>query len=413
MASYEYVPTSEKGIYRRKGSKVYDIKYSVKEYDPKTKKNKSKSKWYYGVKDLDEARTIRQRLIDGVMVDKSKEITLEGAYEVWKTKAKLKNMSKITLNNTRQYMNMLYQFFPKDFKMRTFNENIYSDFIDWARNDKHYAEETLHNLNATLRKLFNLCTKKRLLVENPLTFTDNPEIGRKEDYVLVKKFEFDKMDNYLATHKFIRLGINTNRKRRLLLNFLYYTGMRIGEILGLTYNDVFYKDFGEGEEEEEERPIRLVPYDTTEEEHMRCMMVHVDSAYDSLYKEMHDKTKNKKIRDVPIPACLERLFEIDMNIHVNSGGSKDDRIFQYTHSNAKNMINTLMEKCNIDKPITCHSFRHTYISYLIEKKVSLPLISLVSGDTQETILNRYSHLFNEDVRTIIMLFSPKKKKEKE
>lgn len=44
----------------------------------------------------------------------------------------------------------------------------------------------------------------------------------------------------------------------------------------------------------------------------------------------------------------------------------------------------------------CHEFRHTFISNLIKEGVPLPVIEKVSGDTQETILKRYSHMFESD-----------------
>ena len=45
---------------------------------------------------------------------------------------------------------------------------------------------------------------------------------------------------------------------------------------------------------------------------------------------------------------------------------------------------------------SCHSFRHTFISNLIRKGVPLPVIEKVSGDTQKTIFERYSHMFEDD-----------------
>ena len=44
----------------------------------------------------------------------------------------------------------------------------------------------------------------------------------------------------------------------------------------------------------------------------------------------------------------------------------------------------------------CHDFRHTYISNLIKQATPIPVIESVSGDTQETIFKRYSHMFEGD-----------------
>ena len=50
---------------------------------------------------------------------------------------------------------------------------------------------------------------------------------------------------------------------------------------------------------------------------------------------------------------------------------------------------------------TCHDFRHTFISNLIRKGVPLPVIEKASGDTQQTILKRYSHMFEGEVMMIL------------
>lgn len=50
----------------------------------------------------------------------------------------------------------------------------------------------------------------------------------------------------------------------------------------------------------------------------------------------------------------------------------------------------------VETRVTPHMFRHTFISNLIRQNVPLPVIEKVSGDTQETIFKRYSHMFESD-----------------
>ena len=81
--------------------------------------------------------------------------------------------------------------------------------------------------------------------------------------------------------------------------------------------------------------------------------------------------------------------------HLQHEGSLDDRIFPWTHGACDS---ALKKACNaLDLPAySCHEFRHTFISNLIRKGVPLPVVEKVSGDTQETILKRYSHMFETD-----------------
>ena len=81
--------------------------------------------------------------------------------------------------------------------------------------------------------------------------------------------------------------------------------------------------------------------------------------------------------------------------HLQSDGSLEDRIFTLTYSAYDS---TIRKACNsLDIPVcSCHDFRHTFISNLIKKSIPLTVIEKVSGDNQNTILKRYSHMFESD-----------------
>jgi integrase len=68
------------------------------------------------------------------------------------------------------------------------------------------------------------------------------------------------------------------------------------------------------------------------------------------------------------------------------------------------MVKNSCRKCGITE-YNCHSFRHTFISNLIRGGVPLPVVESVSGDTQETILKRYSHMFASDDAMVLDVMS--------
>lgn len=73
----------------------------------------------------------------------------------------------------------------------------------------------------------------------------------------------------------------------------------------------------------------------------------------------------------------------------------EDKIFTLTYSAYDTTIRNTCEKLDIES-CSCHDFRHTFISNLIKKNVPLTVIEKVSGDNQNTILQRYSHMFESD-----------------
>lgn len=389
--------TKTPGIYYNEGTECYDLKYNYKEYNPKTGKNDYKAKWYMGFEKIADAKTKAAEL-KGANEEPEKEdeaITVEGAYELWKIKAKANNLSKATLKNTECYMKMLYKVIPKETRMKDLDEELYFDLITKSR-EAGYSEETLHNINSTFRKLCNLVYKKRLLKENPLNFIDGVQIKIVKKDQVIKVDQWEEIDRYFKETSFVRKGVDVYRKHRFLVNLLYFTGLRISEAIALTYEDWQEYDY---HRKRDEKKIRLVPADSTEEKHMRGMIINIDKSFDAVGKEMK-LTKNYKNRQVPVPPSLERMFLIDKNNHLENGGKLTDRIFDFSHGNANGMIKKCGEKLGLPK-MSCHTFRHTYISNLISAGVPLPVVAKVSGDEMETLIKRYIHLIESDIYLVI------------
>ena len=81
--------------------------------------------------------------------------------------------------------------------------------------------------------------------------------------------------------------------------------------------------------------------------------------------------------------------------HKRNGGSLEEKIFPWDHTACALMLRTACKRVQISS-YSCHDFRHTYISNLIRNGVPITVVEAVSGDTQETIFKRYSHMFAGD-----------------
>lgn len=106
--------TKYPNIYYNENTKLYDVKYNYKVYDPLTQKNKYKAKWKYNLSSLAEARGELAKLQTGTNKAEDKDITLQGVFDLWKNKAGGQNFSPVTIRNTEQQMKMIYQFLPKE-----------------------------------------------------------------------------------------------------------------------------------------------------------------------------------------------------------------------------------------------------------------------------------------------------------
>lgn len=381
--------TKYPNIYFNTSTGKYDVKYNYKIYDPLTQKNKYKAQWRYNITSLKAAREELAKLQTGIDKSADKDITLQGAFELWKNRAAAQNFSKTTIRNTEQQVKMLCQFIPMDTKIKDMTEDLYYKVFADCR--KHgYSEETIHSINATFRKLVQLAYKKGLVSTNFLQKSDNIKTKRKDDIRIITHEEWIKLDKYFHETKFVRLGVDRYPRFRFMFNLLYYTGIRIGECLALTYKDFEEFDYYK---KNDEKPIRLAGTKATEHEHLRGIRLNVKHAMlaDGSIKE----TKNSKERTIPLDPRAERLYCIERDRNLDRGGDITDRVFPYAYGNCLTLITKACEKVEIPH-CSLHTFRHTFISNMIRENVPISVIEKVSGDTQETIFKRYSHMFERD-----------------
>lgn len=331
MADKVRAKTKYANIYYNNNTKKYDVKYNYKEYDVKTGKNRYKAKWTYNIPTITEAKAELSRLQNqGVKVD-DKDITLKGAYDLWEIKAIGQNFSPVTIKNTSNFMDMIYQFVPAETKLKNIDEDVYYKFCANIRS-KGYSEETLFSLNTTFRKVINYAFKKRLITENFLLYTENMKTKRKEDYRIITKEEFDLLDNYFKDNKCIRKGQNSYKKYRFMYNLLYYTGIRIGEALALTYSDFETFDYYK---KTDEKPLLIAPSsEATSNKHLQGMRIIIDEAYVSREKLLKD-TKNYKKRTVPLSPAPTRLYMRLKEEHIQ--GAVQWKI-KYLHLHIAHMI---------------------------------------------------------------------------
>lgn len=275
--------------------------------------------------------------------------------ELYKIYAEARGFSPKTIRSTETNLKTLGKFICLKKPIRKFNESQYEEFLIKLRTSQ-YSEETKYDLNATLRKLINFALRRGFINKNPLTKSLNFSLAPKPYYRLISASEFSRLKKYFQTH-----GKNDYE---FLILILYYTGIRIGEALALT---------------------------TTDFQASQGRTIHINKSY--LYDfKLLKSPKNKKCRDVPLPKEVCEKFK---ELPVTTG-----RIFHVSPS----AVNAALKVASLDLGIAqvhCHLFRHTYISNLIRAGVPLPVIANVSGDTQKTILTRYSHMVASDRKLVL------------
>ena len=221
--------------------------------------------------------------------------------------------------------------------------------------DKPYSETYLRTINNQLSAIMNYAVRYYSLKENPCRKAGS--IGKSH----ADEMQFWTTDEF---KKFLEKISNKPQSRAGFL-VLYYTGIRIGELLALEYTDIDFK------------AKKLV----------------INKSYQRIdTKDVITAPKTpKSIREVSLPDFL--LEELETYTNKLYGLRKHDRIFPYTKHFFEKEMNRGTKDGEVKK-IRLHDLRHSHASLLIELGFSpLAIADRLGHEKVETTLNTYSHLF--------------------
>lgn len=199
-------------------------------------------------------------------------------------------------------------------------------------------------------------------------------IGKSKEYVANKikrpKLKQKNISCFsLVEQKIIEQAVTTDRRSKMLgVVLCLYTGLRIGELLALTWEDI---DFQKG----------LLIVNKT------CHDGKTAIGFGQIIDE--PKTESSK-RIIPIPKQLLHLLRglkrTEKSEYVVSAEGKSVTVRSYQRSFA-----LLLKKCGIPHK-GFHSLRHTFATRALECGMDIKTLSEILGHKNTTItLNRYAH----------------------
>ncbi len=267
-----------------------------------------------------------------------------------------------TLDNKRFVFNSkILPFFGE----RPINSISAPDVRKWQNEliSQGYSQTYLKTVNNQLTALFNYAVKFYNLRENPCHKAGS--MGKKNA---------DEMQ-FWTTEEFkqFREGVKNKPRSYMAFEVLYYTGMRIGELMALTVSDV----------------------------DLEACTISVSKSYNRLNGEdiiSPPKTpKSNRVIAIPKFLCNEiqeykaQMYELEST----------DRLFPFT----KYFLEHEMKRgCSVTetKKIRLHDIRHSHASLLIELGFSPLLIADRLGHEKvETTLNTYSHLWPHKQQEVV------------
>ncbi|MCL1987739.1 MAG: site-specific integrase [Firmicutes bacterium] len=220
---------------------------------------------------------------------------------------------------------------------------------------KKYAKTYTKTINSQLVAIFNYAVKFYGLSENPCQKAGN--IGSKN----ADSMDFFTHDEF---NKFLEYVEDVPAK--VGFELLFYTGVRIGELLALTASDF---DF-------DSKTLKITKnYQVVK----------------GKGKIFEPKTK-KSTREIPLPPSVATTVQ-NYIANLQLYWQVDERIFPCSHVYFTYAKDKAIKASGL-KHIRLHDFRHSHASLLIE--LGLPIVAIserLGHDNISTTLNTYSHLY--------------------
>ena len=325
----------------------------------------------------------------------SKTFTTKSDAENWELEQKIQHLQGVDKKLTRflWVFDKYFDTYKKDYLRKTSRDQwdyVRSKFKAYFGDDRTVQSITLDDYQSFLNSLNSELTHKTLLTIHRMIsqvfdysvqtgyINRNPtslaRVGGKKDrdvtYLNIEQIK--KVLNYCRHGKFpAREGKRAQVGTPVLIEAAILSGCRLGELAGLTWDDVDVKH----------------------------SVFHIRRQLDTRnhrtpqFKDL--KTDNSE-RDVPVPAYLiddmkklqspgdELIFYTQRNLPVSTSSAS-----RYTHR--------LLERLNIDAPnFHFHSFRHSHVALLLANNVDIYAISKRLGHTNiRTTLQIYSYLMDE------------------
>ena len=227
---------------------------------------------------------------------------------------------------------------------------------------KQVSASTVNMQLRSLRAFFNRFVKWELLQRNP---------ARQVDLIKVP----ESLPAYLTPEQLTQLleGISDQWLARIVL-FGFMTGLRLGEILNLTWDDIDIQN--------------------------RTALIRSSLSY---------QVKAGKIRTLPLnDEATQVLRSLPSRIGLVFKGKHGQRA-NPNYVSAK--FREAIRKSNLDRRLHFHSLRHSFASALVKNGVSLFQVQRLLGHSTPRITMVYAHLQSSEMHDVVNLISLKSSKE--
>ena len=222
-------------------------------------------------------------------------------------------------------------------------------------------------LLSSLRRYYRYLCREDIRDSDPTVQIESPRLGRSLPASLTE----DDVEALLAQPNVnVALGL----RDRTMLEVLYATGLRVSELVGLTFEQVNMRQglircIGKGNKE------RLIPLG--------------EIALDYLQRYLYDSR----------PALLKGVVTDDL-FPTQRGSAMTRQAFWY-------LIKRYAKRAAIEKDLSPHTLRHAFATHLLNHGADLRVVQLLLGHSDLSTTQIYTHVAKERLKSLHTLHHPR------
>lgn len=241
-----------------------------------------------------------------------------------------------------------------NFTWATVDINVLNQYIQELRVHKGYRDTTTARKVASIKSFFGFLSENSIITEDPTESLGSPRVGR----VLPKFLSEEAVSRLLATA--YKSGTNEGQRDAVIMELLYATGLRVGELVSVNLEDV---DLSEA--------------------YIRCMGKGSKERLVYLHSKALEELR-RYLRGPRITLLGHRRTE--PALFVNHRGERLTRQWVWT------ILKTYAQKAGIDQNITPHTMRHSFATHLLQRGASLRHVQELLGHSSISTTQVYTHL---------------------
>lgn len=337
-------------VYKRGKTWAYKVYY----YDNGKQKAVSKSGFKTKAEAKDASVKRENEMLSGKDFSKEK-IYLADYMKAWKTLYKEGTVSVGVLKRIDlviRYVEDNYNLMLKDITV-----DNYQKFLNTL--SEKYAKGTVLKYHGFISGAVTHAVRTDVLLKNPCEYV---KIKGNNENTFEEETKFLSLDEYYRLYDVIVNSLDPKYKAKYIILLAMVSGMRLGECLGLTWDNLDRK---------------------------KCT-VKIEKGFDYIntFEFTDGKTKSAK-RTIVIPQeVMDILYQLPQT---------NERIFKgISHTGVYNVLKPSLKKAGIERKIRFHSLRHTHASILLSQGVQVLTVSKRLGHASPIItMQTYAHVIRE------------------